>query len=166
MKVPARVNAIACPADKGSCSSVNSKIFYNKKTGLNYSLYKGTWNKIPDFSKLTPVNKGFVPDFDLNKIKHDSNNYGLVYNGFINIPADGKYTFYMASDDGSKLYINNQLLIDNDGLHGYDEKSNEIFLKKGLLPIRLEYFQENYGQGLSVEFSSDKFARTSLFPSI
>jgi len=164
--VPARVNAIACLAGEGSCSSVVSKIFYNKKTGLNYSLYKGKWSKMPDFSTLTPVDKGFAPDFDLNKIKHDANNYGLVYNGFINIPADGTYTFYIASDDGSKLYINNQLLIDNDGLHGFDEKKSEITLKKGLLPIRLEYFQESYGEGLSVEFSSDKMARTSLFPSI
>ena len=121
---------------------------------------------MPDFSTLTPVDKGFAPDFDLNKIIHDANNYGLVYNGFINIPADGTYTFYIASDDGSKLYINNQLLIDNDGLHGFDEKKSEITLKKGLLPIRLEYFQESYGEGLSVEFSSDKMARTSLFPSI
>jgi hypothetical protein len=166
VEVPARVNAIACPAGDGSCSSVISKIFYNKKTGLNYSLYKGKWSKMPDFNTLTPVEKGFAPDFDLNKIKHESNNYGLVYNGFVNIPEDGKYTFYISSDDGSKLYINDQLLIDNDGLHGFNEKSAEVILKKGLQPIRLEYFQESYGEGLSVEFSSDKIAKTSLFPSI
>ena len=165
VSVPVRINAIACPVAKGSCSSVSSKIFYDKKTGLNYSLYKGTWSKMPDFDKLTPVAKGYAPDFDLNKINHDAYNYGLVYTGYINIPEDGKYTFYIASDDGSKLYIDNSLLIDNDGLHGYSEKSNEISLKKGRLPIRLEYFQESYGQGLSVEFSSDKFARKSLFPS-
>lgn len=164
--VPARVNAIACPAGNGASSSVISKIFYNKKTGLHYSLYKGTWDKIPDFNKLTPVDSGYVSDFDLSKINHDTNNYGLVYNGYINIPADGKYTFYIASDDGSKLYINNQLVIDNDGLHGFNEKSAEMILKKGLQPIRVEYFQENYGQGLSVDFSSDKMAKTSLFPSI
>ncbi len=72
----------------------------------------------------------------------------------------------MASDDGSKLYLNNQLLIDNDGLHGFDEKKSEIILKKGLLPVRLEYFQESYGEGLSVDFSSEKITRTSVFPSI
>lgn len=164
--LPARVNAIACPEGKGVCSSVISKTFYNKKTGLSYSLYKGIWEKMPDFSKLTPVDKGYVPDFDLGKIKHDDTNYGVVYNGNINIPADGKYTFYIGSDDGSKLYINNELIIDNDGSHGFDEKKSEIILKKGLFPIRVEYFQGNYGQGLSVDFSSDKIIKTSLFPSI
>lgn len=164
--LPARVNAIACPAGNGVCSSVVSKIFYNNKSGLNYSLYKGTWDKMPDFKALTPVDKGYVPDFDLSKIKHDDTNYGVVYDGYINIPADGKYTFYITSDDGSKFYINNQLLIDNDGSHAFDEKSAEITLKKGLLPLRVEYFQGNYGQGLSVDFSSDKIVKTSLFPSI
>lgn len=164
--VPARVNAIAVPAEKGSGSSVVSKLFFNKKTGLKYSLYKGHWSKIPDFDKLTAVANGYAPDFDLRKIKHDSFDYGLVYNGFINIPEDGKYTFYMASDDGSKFYIDNQLLIDNDGLHGFKEEKSEITLKKGQHAIRVEYFQEGYGDGLSVEFSSDKMAKTSLFPSL
>ncbi|REG94783.1 TIM-barrel domain-containing protein [Flavobacterium aquicola] len=163
--VPVRVNAIACPEGNGVCSSAVSKIFYDKNKGLSYSLYKGTWNKIPDFNKLTPVDKGYVPDFDLSKIKHDATSYGVEYNGSVNIPADGKYTFYIGSDDGSKLYINNELIIDNDGLHGFNEKSAEITVKKGQLPIRVEYFQENYGDGLSVEFSSDKIAKTSLFPS-
>jgi hypothetical protein len=121
---------------------------------------------MPDFNALTPVDKGNVPDFDLSKIKHNETNYGVVYDGYINIPADGKYTFYITSDDGSKFYINNQFLIDNDGSHAFDEKSAEITLKKGLLPLRVEYFQGNYGQGLSVDFSSDKIAKTSLFPSI
>ncbi|WP_185963897.1 TIM-barrel domain-containing protein [Flavobacterium restrictum] len=164
--LPARVNAIACPAANGVCSAVASKVFYNNKTGLKYSLYKGTWEKMPDFKTLTPVDKGAVPDFDLSKIKHDDTNYGIVYNGFITIPADGKYTFYITSDDGSTFYINNQLLIDNDGLHAFDEKSGETTLKKGQYPIRVEFFQGNYGQGLSVDFSSDKMAKTSLFPSL
>jgi alpha-glucosidase (family GH31 glycosyl hydrolase) len=164
--VPVRVNAISCPSGNGICSSAISKIFYNKKTGLSYDLYKGAWNKMPDFSTLTPIDKGYVPDFDLSKIKHDDTNYGVVYNGHISIPADGKYTFYITSDDGSKFYINNQLLIDNDGSHAFDEKSAEIILKKGLFPIRVEYFQGNYGQGLSVDFASEKNAKASLFPSI
>jgi hypothetical protein len=166
LKVPVRVNAIAYPEGNGIYSSVSTKVFYDKKTGLNYSLYKGRWDKMPDFNKLTPVDQGHVPDLDLNKIKHDSNDYGLVYKGFITIPADGNYTFYMASDDGSKLFIDNELVIDNDGLHGFDEKKSDKPLKKGLLPIRIEYFQESYGQGISVDFSSDKIVKTSLFPSL
>ena len=166
VRVPERVKAIACLLGNGSCSSVTSKVFFNKKTGLSYSLYKGAWDKIPDFNNLNPIDKGYVPDFDLSKIKQDDTDYGVVYNGFINIPSDGKYTFYIGSDDGSKFYINNQLLINNDGLHAFEEKSAEVTLKKGLLPIRVEYFQGNYGQGLSVDFSSDKIPKTSLFPSI
>ena len=164
-QVPVRIKAIACPSDNGSCSSVSSTIFYNKKTSLNYSLYKGRWNKMPDFDQLNSIEQGYVPDFDLRKIKHDSNDYGLVYKGHINIPEDGKYIFYIASDDGSKFYINNKLLIDNDGPHSFEEKKGEITLKKGVYPICVEYFQGSYGQGLSVDYSSEKITKTSLFPS-
>jgi hypothetical protein len=56
--LPARVNAIACPAGNGVCSSVVSKIFYNNKSGLNYSLYKGTWDKCPILMPLLQLIKG------------------------------------------------------------------------------------------------------------
>jgi alpha-glucosidase (family GH31 glycosyl hydrolase) len=162
--VPANVKAVACPAGNGGCSSVVSKMFYNKTIGLNYSVYKGAWNKMPDFTTLTAVKAGYVPDLDLNKLEFDKNDYAVVYNAYLNVPADGKYTFYLTSDDGSKLYIDNQLVVDNDGDHAFVQKSGVVNLKKGLLPIRVEFFQGNYGQGLSVDFESDKIARTNLSP--
>ena len=59
----------------------------------------------------------------------------------IEIPEDNTYTFYINSDDGSKLYINNQLLIDNDGQHGQVELSGAIALTAGVHDVKVEYFQ-------------------------
>jgi alpha-glucosidase (family GH31 glycosyl hydrolase) len=164
VSVPANVKAIACPAGNGSCSSVASKVFYKKNTGLNYSLYKGSWSKIPDFSTLVPEKQGHTYDFNLNSITSYTSEYAVVYTGYITIPENGNYTFYLSSDDGSKLYINNQLVIDNDGLHSMDEKRGEIKLAKGLLPIKVEYFQNGGGQELHLEFESKKVARASVDP--
>jgi hypothetical protein len=68
-------------------------------------------------------------------------NSGLVYEGYIKIPADGVYVFYLSSDDGSQLRIDNEIVIDNDGLHGNDETTGKTALKKGLHRFRLSYFQ-------------------------
>jgi alpha-L-fucosidase len=77
-------------------------------------------------------------------------NSGLIYDGFIKIPADGMYIFYLSSDDGSKLLIDKETVIDNDGLHGGDEANGKIALKKGYHTIKLSYFQATGGAELQL----------------
>jgi alpha-L-fucosidase len=79
-------------------------------------------------------------------------NTGLIYEGFIKVAKDGIYTFYLSSDDGSKLWIDNETLIDNDGLHGDVEKSKNIALKKGFHAFKLAYIQATGGAALSLEY--------------
>ena len=78
----------------------------------------------------------------------------MEYSGFIDIKEPGKYTFYVASNDGSKLFVNKKLVVDNDGLHGADEeKTSQIYLNKGSYPIKLIYFQAGGGLFLNVSYS-------------
>jgi len=72
--------------------------------------------------------------------------FATRYYGSFVVPKDGKYTFIISSDDGSKLYINDDLVVDNDGLHGAQERSGEVELNQGLNSFRLDFFQ-NYGGG-------------------
>lgn len=67
------------------------------------------------------------------------------WTGVIRVPADGKYVFYSESDDGSRVFVEGKLLVDNGGLHGMEEKSGEIELKAGDHEIKVEYF-ENAGE--------------------
>jgi len=70
---------------------------------------------------------------------------GLTYKGYINIPEDGIYSFFLSSDDGSMLYIDSQLVIDNDGLHAPGEVTGQAALKKGYHPIEVQYFDHGGG---------------------
>lgn len=68
-------------------------------------------------------------------------------------PVDGYYTFFLNSDDGSKLYVDGVLRIDHDGQHqAYGtgpgdstdvklEKFATFFLRAGVHDVRLDYFQ-------------------------
>ena len=67
--------------------------------------------------------------------------FGIQYRGSIRIKESGLYKFRLLSDDGSKLYIDSILIIDNDGTHAPKSKTGEIYLSPGTYPIRVDYFQ-------------------------
>jgi predicted alpha/beta superfamily hydrolase len=121
-----------------------SKVKNGIPGGFNYAYYEGKWDKMPDFSKLKPVKSGLTDTaFRFNKLPQ-KNNFALLIDGWVQIKEDGYYLFGLASDDGSKLYINNRLLIDHDGLHSNNSaKSYIVPLKRGFYPIRVEYFQKD-----------------------
>ena len=120
-----------------------------KPGGFHYAYYEGQWDKLPDFSTLKPVKEGITDkDFDVSKMPRQIN-FGVVISGQIEIKEDGYYIFGMASDDGSRFYLDGQLILDDDGLH--DNSANKSYilpLKKGFYPIRVEYFQKDGGSSL------------------
>jgi hypothetical protein len=78
----------------------------------------------------------------------------MTFEGKIQIKKDGEYQFYIQSNDGSKLFINNQLVVDHDDQHGADiEKIGKITLAKGTYPLRLNYFQAGGGMYLRVQYT-------------
>ena len=88
--------------------------------------------------------------------------FGLIYNGFINIPEEDVYTFSVLSNDGSRLYIADKLVVDNDGLHGVYEVAGEIALQKGWHKISLSYFQAGGGKDLKVFWANAEFERKEI----
>ncbi len=125
-----------------------------KTNGLTYQYYDGAWMKIPEFAKLTPLKSGTTYRFTLDDIISTRDEFALSFNGKIKINKAGNYTFYIQSNDGSKLFINNQLVIDHDGPHGADiEKSGKIVLQQGVFPIKLDYFQAGGGMYLLLKYS-------------
>jgi alpha-mannosidase len=108
--------------------------------GLDYQSYQGTWTALPDFNSLAPFAASAANNFDIS-VRPSSTLFGLRFQGQIQIDTVGGYTFYTNSDDGSRLYIDGSLIVDNDGVHAAAEKSGAITLAPGLHSIRLDYFQ-------------------------
>ncbi|MBD3346471.1 MAG: DUF5060 domain-containing protein [Chitinivibrionales bacterium] len=118
--------------------------------GLDYSYYEGTWTMLPDFGTLTAANSGTMNSFDISSFI--SLNYGVVFTGYVDVPQDGEYTFTTSSNDGTKLYIGDSLIVDNDGTHVSQEASGSIGLKTGKHAIIVEYFQAGGTQVLDVYY--------------
>ena len=75
---------------------------------------------------------------------------GRVYEGLILINQDDLYVFGLTSDDGSILYMNGILVVDNNGLHGPQEKRGTIPLATGWHNIRIEWFNKAGGASLGL----------------
>ncbi len=111
---------------------------------LTFKLYLGDWDKLPDFSQLTPHREGPVPD-NLIQLKLDDykNDYGVVFDGKINAPQAGEYTFDLASDDGSRILIDGKKIVEDDGVHPAAKiREGKVRLTAGDHAFRLEYFQK------------------------
>jgi len=129
--------------------------------GVRFAYYEGSFNKVADMERIQPVETGLMMACRLQP-RDGVEAFGYVYDGYLLAPADGVYTFYLLSNDGSKLYLNGKELIDNDGPHGAFEKSATLALKKGEYPIQVKYFQAGAGKALRVGWSGPKWTKQEL----
>ena len=121
--------------------------------GIRYAYYEGVWDKVPDFRALKPLKEGTLSGISFAPRVHEDQ-FGFLYQGYVKIPADDVYTFLLSSDDGSRLWVGDSLVVDNDGLHSMLEKAGTIALSAGWHSIRIEYFERGGGDGLSLSLKS------------
>ncbi|MBC6989193.1 PA14 domain-containing protein [Hymenobacter sp. BT491] len=123
----------------------------NVVNGLAYSYHEGTWSGLPDFNGQAIVKQGTVSTFDLSP-RNRNDNFGFRYTGYIEVPTDGEYTFYTSSDDGSQLFIGDQLVVDNNGVHANQERGAAIGLKAGKHALTVTFFERDGGETLVVKY--------------
>ncbi len=118
--------------------------------GILYKYYEGKWSDLPRFTELQPVRTGMARRFSLEEVENNKDHFALLMFAYIHIEKAGEYIFYTGSNDGSRLYVDNRLVVDNGGSHGYTLRSGRIRLEKGRHALMLEYFQAGGGQELKV----------------
>ncbi|MBZ5857460.1 alkaline phosphatase family protein [Flavihumibacter profundi] len=134
--------------------------------GLNTILYEGTdWKRLPVFENVKPASKWVSHEFNIDQeqvnsmVSKGKDNFGVVFNGFLEIDQPGQYTFYLQSDDGSNLYIDNKEVVNNDGGHGVIEAAGAVQLGKGKHAIRVEYFNGFGGFWLDAYYKGPEIPR-------
>ena len=134
--------------------------------GLSYSYYEEFVSQIPDFSALKVKSTGIAPAVSLDEFPHRDEGMIVVFEGFIDIKEEGRYTFFTNTDDGSRLYLHDDLIVDNDRTHGMTKVNGEVILKKGKHPIRIEYFNKKGGYGLIAGYKGPDFDEKPFPPFI
>ena len=129
--------------------------------GLGYEVFEVSPVRLADLQNATAVKKGITNSIDLSTITRKEN-IGLKFDGYIKVDKDDIYQFYLSSDDGSRLFIGGEVVIDNDGLHGSDEKTGKIALKKGYHAFHLDFIQATGGIDLKLQYSSTTILKQSI----
>lgn len=130
--------------------------------GLRYEVYRGTWERLPDFSTLEPADRGFAASISHTVPGAGSDHVALRFLGYVEAPADGVYAFWTASDDGSRLWIGDALVVDSDGLHGAVDRRGRVRLKAGKHPLTVAWFERDGAEALRVDWSGPGFERREL----
>ena len=137
------------------------------KPGIHFEAFSGKWNKLPDFNSLETVKEGTVKiPTEQAFVSENGEDYGLRFTGFIKIKDEGLYTFKLSSDDGSQLSIGNQLLVDNDGLHGVISAVGLIRLRAGMHPISITFFENSGDQKLDVSYEGPNINSQQIPPEV
>ena len=138
--------------------------------GLTYKYYEGSWNALPNFNSLTPVKTGTSDNTDISvRTSGRYDNFAFVWQGYINIPAPGTYTFETVSDDGSKLYFNSlydplaTATVNNDGLHAPVSATGTVNISAaGVYPIAITFFEKDGGEQMQAYWTGPGFGRQPI----
>lgn len=122
---------------------------------IHYSYYEGAWQKLPDFSALKPKRHGKFESKLISIAQRDRNDrFAFLFEATLQAAVDGEYTFYLVSDDGSRIEIDGQTVVDNDGLHGEgDPVTGKVQLARGAHKLRVSMFELTGGEGLHAAWS-------------
>lgn len=130
------------------------KQFGNKKVAVDniqYRIYEGTWDYIPDFDTLTAIGTGTVDTITaLEDLANLKDHFGLVFEGDMTIPTTGTYLFETQIDDGGDLYIDDELVIHNEGEPGMGTERVMIDLEAGQHKFKLTYYEEVWSAWISI----------------
>jgi hypothetical protein len=121
-------------------------------SGLRGDIYflRANTSHLPKFEKLKPVGTIYTKSLHIPPRNFTLGFPGVTtrvewfaidYTGKFWIKKPGKYHFALWSDDGTKLYIDERRLIDNDGIHPVKRMDKTMFLEEGIHRIRVSYFQ-------------------------
>ncbi|MFV0541698.1 MAG: sulfatase-like hydrolase/transferase [Aestuariibaculum sp.] len=133
---------------------VPSVTIASKRRGLVKKVFEGKYDWVPNFDYLVPVKTS--KSKSINVKPKSRSGFGVSFHGYIDIPADGAYTFYLQSAAKCHVMLHDMHVLDNDFVFTNNEQSVTVNLKAGYHPIRVFYQQNNNTEPLlSLKLSGD-----------
>ena len=116
---------------------------------------------VDELDKFEPKKTGITPNFSIAERENDGL-FGFIYSGYIKIPKDGVYTFFLSTNDGGVLYMDGKRFIDKDGPGTSTPLSRTVNLKAGTYKIGEKYFQMGGGQELKIFWKGPEFEKREM----
>jgi hypothetical protein len=130
--------------------------------------YTSNQTVIPNYDTMTPYLETTIASINQNSTVLNfmnstrSNLVGGRFTGYIEVPSNDFYVFTIESDDGSRFYIGDDMVIDHDGVHTFSQKDGSIGLKAGKHAFRVDYFENTLQAGLRLYWSSSTLPKAII----
>jgi 4-amino-4-deoxy-L-arabinose transferase-like glycosyltransferase len=152
LKIPAGIWRVHCvPA----CAEVGIRVRGPEDFDLGELLFDDPWPGHGLLATYRDADGGTHTQLDrvftANTRGWDQPSFGIRWDGWLSAPADGQYRFRTISDDGSRIWVDGTLVVDNWGRHGLEEKEESVGLARGDHSFLVEY--ENFGGFAGFELS-------------
>ncbi|MBN8248191.1 MAG: c-type cytochrome [Verrucomicrobia bacterium] len=133
--------------------------------GLRWDYFEGRFPRCADLAQATPTASGVTDRIATGMVTREGS-FGLRFTGGIVVPADGEYTFWSRSDDGSQVRVDDRVVVDNDGEHGAETRSGKIQLTAGYHSFQVLFCQLAGGFELRVQWAGPGIAREDIPASV
>jgi len=137
------------------------------KEEVYYKIY--SMRSVPtDLDKRSPSHTRVVPQPYYRNTGHkwsgfaQWSNYAVRWTGWVKIGTSGTYKWCTSSDDGSKLYIDDALVVNNDGLHGLRERCASLGVSSGSHKFKALFFERGGHAGMEVKYSGADTSHKSV----
>ncbi len=131
--------------------------------GTDYEYYEGNFLRTADM-KGSPAATGTIPEPDITVARLEDH-FGFIFKGFLHIGERGVWEFMTKSDDGSVLFIDDVLVVDNDGSHAAISATGRIALDEGYHSFTLKYIEDYEGHELEWGWKSPSGGEVTKVPS-
>jgi len=136
-------------------------VFAALPPNMTYAYYEGDWEMLPEFEQLKPIATGQVGGFDLS-VARRINNMAMRFEGYLRIDHEDDYRFHLMSDDGSKLFLDDKLVVNNDGIHPPTTLTGSTHLTPGMHKLVAAVFNSGGGVDLEVEIEGPRVPRQPI----
>ena len=134
---------------------MNAISISNPKQGISYRYFEPDGKIDMNSIKEKEKRSGITDKVDIAK-RLRTDKFAFEFTGYIKIAKADIYNFFIESDDGSKFFIDDTEVVNNDGDHGTVEKEGKAALKKGMHKIRVIYFDSGGGNALKISIQPER----------
>lgn len=128
---------------------------------VRFTVYRFSGEKLPNFADLLPIKSGECSGFDVN-VAGRRNDFAIRFTTNLYVKAPAQHQFYLGSDDGSRLTIGGEVIVDNDGVHPHEEVKGRHSFEVGWHPVVVDYFQGGGDISLEVDIDGNGLKRQPL----
>lgn len=139
---------------------IEEKYLFAQKNGQWVNGLKGVYTQESKaFGSLRSERIDPVIDFDWDWYKpaddFSFNDYQVTWSGKLKAPYTGEYVLGVQADDGARLYLNRELVIDDWGPRGFSNQPTQkkMYLEAGkMYDIKLEYYQHEWSSRIKLSW--------------